>query len=60
MHTQTSVPEMPNNLDFTGALHVGGNGGIHVTIPPDAAPPPFSIQRMGNVCTIIMDPPEGS
>jgi len=59
MHTQTSVPEMPNNLDFTGALHVGGNGGIHVTIPPDAAPPPFSIQRMGNVCTIIMDPPEG-
>ncbi len=60
MHTQTSVPEAPNNLDFTGALHVGGNGGIHVTIPPDAAPPPFSIQRMGNVCTIIMDPPEGS
>ena len=59
---ELGIPEKPNNLDFTGTLHVGGNGGIHAvhTIPPDAAPPPFSIQRNGSVCTIIMNPPEGS
>ena len=60
MHTQTSVLESANNLNFTGTLHVGGNAGIHAvhTIPQN--PPPFSIQRNGSVCTIIMNPPEGS
>ena len=60
MHTQTSAPEAPYKPDFASALHVGGNAGIHAvhTIPQN--PPPFSIQRNGSVCTIIMNPPEGS
>ena len=60
MHTQTSAPEAPYKPDFASTLHVGGNAGIHAvhTIPQN--PPPFSIQRNGSVCTIIMNPPEGS
>lgn len=60
MHTQTSVSEAPYRPDFASTLHVGGNAGIHAvhTIPQN--PPPFSIQRNGSVCNIIMNPPEGS
>lgn len=60
MHTQTSAPEAPYKPDFASTLHVGGNAGIHAvhTIPQN--PPPFSIQRNGSVCNIIMNPPEGS
>lgn len=60
MHTQTSAPEAPYRPDFASTLHVGGNAGIHAvhTIPQN--PPPFSIQRNGSVCNIIMNPPEGS
>ena len=60
MHTQTSVSEAPYKPDFASTLHVGGNAGIHAvhTIPQN--PPPFSIQRNGSVCNIIMNPPEGS
>lgn len=62
IHSTTGIPEAAYRPDFTETLHVGGNTGIlaEYSIPQETGPPSFSIQRTGSVCTIIMNPSEGS